>query len=217
MAASELSAPWVHPTAIVEDQVALGSGTKIWDSVHIRRGARIGQQCIIGEKSYIAYDCIIGDFVKINASVYICAGVTIADFCMISAHVVFTNDRFPRAGNQQLTGLQTSDPTDETLATFVERGVTIGANATIGPGVRLGAFCTVGMGTVVTRDVPPFRLAVGNPARMIGWVCVCGQPLTATSEFGPPNVNGSISCDTCDRQYLLESDERLVALNLRDR
>src|SRR5262245_26784022 len=104
---------WVHPTALVEKGVVLGEDTKVWDSVHIRRDARIGRSCIIGEKSYVAYEVRIGDFVKINASVYICAQVTIDDFCMLSAHVVFTNDRFPRAGNRELTGLETSDVTDE--------------------------------------------------------------------------------------------------------
>jgi carbonic anhydrase/acetyltransferase-like protein (isoleucine patch superfamily) len=103
-----LVAAWVHPTALVEQGVVLGEGTKIWDNVHLRRGARIGKSCIIGEKSYVAYDVVIGDYVKLNAAVYVCAAVTIEDFCMISAHTVFTNDRFPRAGNRELTGLETS-------------------------------------------------------------------------------------------------------------
>ena len=131
----------------------------------------------MGEKSYVAYDVVIGNFVKINASVYICAQVTIEDFCMISAHTVFTNDRFPRAGNRALTGLETSDVTDETLATRVARGTTIGANATIGPGVTLGEFSMVGMGSVVTRSIAPHALVIGNPARQAGWVCICGHPI----------------------------------------
>ena len=112
----------VHPTALVEEGVVLGDGTSVWDGVHIRHGARLGHDCIVGEKTYIAYDVVIGNFVKINAVVYICAGVTIGDFCMISAHTVFTNDRFPRSGNRELTGLETSDPTDETRHTRLSSG-----------------------------------------------------------------------------------------------
>ena len=88
---------FIHPTAMFEDGVVLGPGTSIWDNVHIRRDARIGEQCIVGEKTYIAYEVSIGNRVKINAMVYICAEVTIEDGVMISAGVVFTNDRFPRA------------------------------------------------------------------------------------------------------------------------
>ena len=167
----------IHPTALIEEGVFIGEDTSVWDGVHIRHGARLGHDCIVGEKTYIAYDVVIGDFVKINANAYICAGVSIDDFCMISAHAVFTNDRFPRAGNDDLSALETSDPTDETLETRVCRGVTIGANATIGPGITLGEFAMVGMGAVVTKDVAPHGLVVGNPAQQVGWVCVCGQQL----------------------------------------
>src|SRR5258708_2425491 len=96
---------------------------------------------------------------------------------MISAHTVFTNDRFPRAGNRELSGLETSDPTGETEKTRVGRGTTIGANATVGPGLALGEFSMIGMGSVVTKSVKPFALVVGNPARQIGWVCRCGHPV----------------------------------------
>ncbi len=181
----------VHESAIVEPGVRLGRGTRVWDNAHIRRDAVLGEQCIVGEKTYIAYGVRIGSFCKLNAAVYVCAGVTIEDFCMLSAHVVFTNDRYPRAGNVELTGLETSDPTDETLDTRVGRGVTIGANATIGPGIALGRFAMVGMGSVVTRDVPPFALVIGNPARRVGWVCACGHPL----------ADGQDACSRCHREY----------------
>jgi acetyltransferase-like isoleucine patch superfamily enzyme len=197
---------FVHPTALVEEGVTLGEGTKIWDNVHLRKGASIGRSSIVGEKTYVAYDVVIGSFVKINAAVYICAAVTIEDYCMISAHVVFTNDRFPRAGNRALTGLETSDPTDETLATRVARGTTIGANSTIGPGVTLGEFSMVGMGSVVTRNVQPHALVVGNPARHVGWVCMCGHPLLRWSERDREPPSGrSMTCRECERSYALDS------------
>lgn len=196
-----MSAPVIHPTALVEEGVEIGDGTRVWDNVHIRRHARIGRSCIVGEKSYVAYGVVIGDFVKINTAVYICAGVTVEDFVMLSAHVVFTNDRFPRAGNRELTGLETSDVTDETLETRVGRGATVGANATLGPGVDLGAFCMVGMGAVVTRDVAAHGLVVGNPARLVGWVCRCGPPLTRFS--GEPPTGLEIACEHCGRRYAI--------------
>ncbi|RPH45255.1 MAG: N-acetyltransferase, partial [Planctomycetota bacterium] len=99
---SESKPAWVHPSALVEEGVTLGANTRVWDGVHIRKEARIGHDCIIGEKTYIAYGVPIGNYVKINAVVYICAEVEIGDFCMISAHTVFTNDRFPRSGNKEL-------------------------------------------------------------------------------------------------------------------
>lgn len=198
---NEEAAPFVHASALVEKDVTLGPGTKVWDAVHIRHGARLGRSCIVGEKTYVAYDVVIGNYVKINASVYVCAQVTIEDFCMLSAHVVFTNDRFPRSGNKALTGLETSDVTDETLATRVCKGTTIGANATVGPGVTLGAFSMVGMGSVVTKSVPPHALVIGNPARQTGWVSVCGQPISR--EAALPEKAKTVACEHCGRKYSL--------------
>jgi UDP-2-acetamido-3-amino-2,3-dideoxy-glucuronate N-acetyltransferase len=197
----------IHPTAIVEPGVELGAGTAVWDGVHIRRNARIGRDCIVGEKTYIAYDVVIGDRVKINAAAYLCAGVIVEDGCMISAHVVFTNDRFPRACDPDLAALQTSDPTEETLPTLVRRGVTIGANATIGPGLEIGEFAMVGMGAVVTRSVPPHALVHGAPARVTGHVCACGHRLRA----GGPGPGGGLRCERCGRVYHLEPHGLLAA------
>src|SRR3989442_2505679 len=104
------AAPRIHPTALIEEGVTIGSRTCIWDHVHVRHGAAIGEECIIGEKTYIAYNVSIGNRVKINAFVYICAFVTIEDGVMISASTTFTHDRFPRATTSDLTTLRSSDP-----------------------------------------------------------------------------------------------------------
>ena len=205
---AENKSAWVHPTALVEDGVTLGDGTRIWDGVHIRHGAKIGKNCIVGEKTYVAYDVSIGDHVKINANVYICAGVTVQDFCMISAHTVFTNDLYPRAGNINLDGLEVSEPTEDTLETVVCKGTTIGANVTIGPGLTLGEFCMVGMGSVVTRNVEPYQLVKGVPARGAGWVCACGLPLVREEHLQTIASQDEIRCTRCHRRYRW-SQERL--------
>lgn len=182
----------MHPTAIVEDGVVIGPGTAVWDHVHIRRGARLGSHCIVGEKTYIAGDVTIGDLCKLNANVYLCAGVTLGRGVMVAAHTVFTNDVFPRATDPDLQQLRGSAPDEHTLATTVHDGATIGANCTIGPGLQLGAFCMVGMGSVVTAPVPAHALVLGNPARLVGLVCRCGLRV-ARAEQGQIAV-GSHRC-----------------------
>lgn len=183
----------IHPTAIVEDGANIGEGTSVWDGVHVRGPASIGAQCIIGEKTYVAYGVSIADRVKVNAQAYICTGVTIDTGVMISAGVIFTNDRFPRATTPDLTELRESGPDEHTEQTRVERGVTIGAGAIIGPGLTLGEFSMVGMGSVVTSSVSAHQLVVGNPARAIGHVCRCG------SRLGEDGVK--LACPSCGRAY----------------
>lgn len=184
----------IHPTAIVEPGVELGDRTAVWDGVHIRAGAVVGSDCIVGEKTYVAYDVRIGDLVKLNAHVYVCAGVTIEDGCLVAAGAVFTNEKAPRATDVEITALLPSEPTEHTLRTAVRRGATIGANATIGPGLELGEYCMVGMGSVVTASVPAHGLVVGNPARLVGLVARNGQRVLRLDEAEPLPADATIEC-----------------------
>jgi len=188
-------APRIHPTALVEDGVRIGLRTQVWDGVHLRGPSSIGHDCIIGEKTYVAYGVEIGNFVKINAMVYIPTGITIEDRVMIAAGVIFTNDRYPRAFDDHGGGLAPSGPTEETVYGRVAEGATIGAGARIGPGVVVGTYAMVGMGAVVTVDVPAHALVVGNPARIRGWVCICGRPLPGET---PDEL---LTCGRCGRRY----------------
>ena len=202
---AELKPVRIHPTALIEEGVRIGLGTSVWDNVHIRHGATIGEECIIGEKSYIAYDVRIGNRVKINAFVYICAAVTLEDGVMVSAGTVFTNDRFPRATTPDLKQLRSSDPDDETLSTIVRQGATIGAQCTIGNDLSIGRFAMVGMGALVTKSIPDFHLAIGHPARSIGYVCRCGKVLAMTADLAPKDKH-EFTCHACGLKYACEHD-----------
>lgn len=192
---------FVHPTAIVEENVEIGAGTNVWDNVHIRHSTRIGEECIVGEKSYVAYGVTIGNRVKINAFVYICTAVTIMDGVMISAGTVFTNDRFPRATTPDLLHLRTSGPDEETFPTLVREGASIGAHCTIGCGLEIGRFAMVGMGAIVTTSVPDFHLVIGAPARSLAVVCRCGRPIMRFED--PANADASPVCSRCGRAYTI--------------
>lgn len=197
----------VHPTAIVEPGVQLGAGTAVWDNVHIRRDARLGEECIVGGKTYIAYEVQIGNRVKINSFVYICNAVTIEDGVMISAGVIFTNDRFPRATTSDLLTLRPSDPDEATLPTRVGQGATIGAGSIVGCGLEIGRFAMVGMGSVITRSVPEFHLVLGQPARSVGAVCRCGQVLTRFDQSPPTSAPRTCKCAACGLQYVVHDED----------
>lgn len=196
----------IHPTAIVEDGVRIGEGTAVWDNVHLRGPSTIGRDCILGEKTYVAYGVTLGDRVKLNAFVYVCTAVTLEDGVMVSAGTVFTNERFPRATTPDLQELRDSGPDETTLPTRVEVGATLGARCVIGCDLTIGRFAMVGMGSVVTHSVPAFHLVLGYPARSVGLVCRCGQPTARFApEDGPPQ--GDLRCDACGRGYRVDGVE----------
>jgi len=162
----------IHPQAEVHPEAQIGDGTMIWRNAQVRERARLGKKCIVGQGSYIEYDVVIGDNVKIqnNSSLY--NGLTLEDGVFIGPHVVFTNDKLPRAVNPDgsLKGAE-----DWTVGkTLVKRGAALGACTVVVTGVTIGEWVMVGSGSVVTRDVPAHALVVGNPARVIGWVSAAG-------------------------------------------
>lgn len=158
----------IHPQAIVESGAQIGENTRVWHFAHIRKEAVIGADCVIGKGVFIDWQVRIGSSVKIqnNASIY--HGVEIEDGVFIGPHVCFTNDLFPRAVNPDLTLKSVEDWA--VAPTRIERGASIGANATIVAGTTIGTWALVGAGSVVTRSVPPYALVRGNPARVVGVV-----------------------------------------------
>ena len=204
---------FIHPTAMIEEDVVIGAGTRIWDNVHIRRAAQIGEECIVGEKTYIAYDVQIGNRVKINAFVYICNAVTIEDGVMVSAGTIFTNDRFPRATTPDLKHLRPSEPDEHCLPTLVREGATIGAGCVIGNDLSIGRFSMVGMGSVVTKSVRDFHLVLGNPARTVGCVCRCGN---IVASFHSYDFAAEVACPSCNLPYsihkgmVIEANQRVA-------
>ncbi len=196
---------FIHPTAVVEKNVRIGDDTSIWDNVHIRRDTVIGQKCIIGEKSHISYDVKIGNLVKIDAFVYISTGVTIEDGVMIGPGCIFANDRYSRATNPDLKSLRGSRPDQHTFLTLVRSGATIGAGAVIGSSLTIGRFAMVGIGSVVTSSIANFHLVVGNPARIVGFVCRCGEPIGKPDEQSVAAILSA--CLICGREYAVDGGQ----------
>jgi UDP-2-acetamido-3-amino-2,3-dideoxy-glucuronate N-acetyltransferase len=166
-----------HPSAVVESGAILEDGVKVWHFCHVRNGAILEAGVNLGKDVYIDNDVRIGQFSRIQNGVSIYKGVVISSWCFIGPHVIFTNDLNPRAGNKEWRVLPTS----------LKSGTSIGAGAVIRCGITLGEFCMIGAGAIVTKDVPPFHLALGFPAESLKMICACGQthlPLgTAYSEL----------------------------------
>jgi acetyltransferase-like isoleucine patch superfamily enzyme len=156
----------VHPSALVETS-EMGRGTRVWAFAHILAGAKVGADCNICDHVFIESGAVVGNSVVVKNGVSIWDGVTLEDRVFIGPNVAFTNDKVPRAKVFH----------DEVQRTNVALGASIGANATILCGIRLGRYCLVGAGAVVTRDVPDHVVVAGNPARPTGHVCRCGVRL----------------------------------------
>lgn len=154
-----------HPQAIVETG-DIGSGTRVWAFAHVMKGVRLGANCNIGEHCYLESGVVVGNDVVVKNGVALWDGVTIEDRVFLGPNCVFTNDLFPR-----------SKVIRDRHKTLVREGASIGANATILSGIEIGSYSLVGAGSVVTRSVPDFTIVVGNPARVRGYICRCGEKL----------------------------------------
>jgi UDP-2-acetamido-3-amino-2,3-dideoxy-glucuronate N-acetyltransferase len=168
---------FIHPSSEVHETATIGEGTKIWNWTKIRENASIGSNCKIGQCSYIDKDVNIGKNCKIQNGVSVYTGVIIGDDVLIGPNVTFTNDRHPRAHNKDW----------KILETIVEEGASIGANATIVCGVRLGKHCMIAAGAIVTKNVPSHALMAGLPARQIDYVTIMGKRLEWDMTKEPPS------------------------------
>lgn len=179
--------PFVHESSYVDEGAVVGAGTKIWHFSHVMSGSRIGERCNIGQNVVISPDVVIGDNVKIQNNVSVYTGVVLEDDVFCGPSMVFTNVVNPRSHVSRR---------DEYRPTLVRTGASLGANCTVVCGHTIGRFAFIGAGAVVTRDVPDFALVVGNPGRVVGWMCQCGLKLAAGKT--PPE---SAACSTCGSSY----------------
>lgn len=186
----------IHPTAEVSDKAKIGDGTGIWHQCQVREDVTIGENCILGRGVYVDAGVSIGKNVKIQNYVSIYHGVTIEDGVFIGPHVCFTNDLRPRAINPDGT-LKAGDEW-ELSPTLVKYGAALGANSTIRCGVTIGEWAMVGSGSVVTRDVPDFGLVMGNPAKLHGYVCPCGEKLLPKDVSSDDSI---LYCPTCSFEF----------------
>jgi UDP-2-acetamido-3-amino-2,3-dideoxy-glucuronate N-acetyltransferase len=177
---------FVHKTAIVDGGCDIGEGTKIWHFSHIQKGAVIGKGCTLGQNVNVANNVRIGNFVKIQNNVSVYEGVELEDYVFCGPSMVFTNVLNPRCEFPQ----RGSEHYHQTL---VKYGTSIGANATIVCGNTIGRFAFIGAGAVITKDVPDYALVIGNPGRVVGWMCRCGTKLKFTEN--------TARCSRCSRSY----------------
>lgn len=172
-----MTAPFIHPSAIVDDGAQIGDDSRVWHWVHVCGGARIGRGCSLGQNVFVGNRVVIGDNVKIQNNVSVYDDVTLEDGVFCGPSMVFTNVYNPRALVERKS---------EYRPTLVRHGATLGANCTIVCGVTIGAHAFVGAGSVIIRDVPDHALMVGNPARQVGWMSAHGErldlPLTGEAE-----------------------------------
>lgn len=188
-----MSDPFVHPSAVVDPGAVLGPGCKVWHFCHVMPGARVGADTVLGQNVYVGGAAVVGARCKIANNVSLFDGVELHDEVFVGPSAVFTNVKTPRAFVSRKHAYQ---------PTVVERGASIGANATIVCGHRLGAYCLIGAGAVVTSDVPPHALFTGLPARWRGWVCRCGERLAAPASAS----DALLTCSGCGDRYERRGD-----------
>jgi len=181
----------IHPSAIVDRGAEIGDATRVWHWVHVSAGARIGAKCSLGQGVYVGNDVRIGSNVKIQNNVSVYDAVTLEDDVFCGPSMVFTNVHNPRSAVVRK---------DEYRPTLVRRGASLGANCTVVCGVTIGRWAFVGAGAVVSRDLPDFALAVGVPARQIGWISRHGERLAL-----PLAGDGEATCPATGETYLLRS------------
>jgi len=202
----------IHETADIEDGVSVGAQTSVWHRAQIRAGARIGRDAVIGRDVFIDEGVTLGDRVKVQNGALIYHGVSVADGVFIGPGAILTNDRRPRA---QTAAGDLARAEDWTVSPIqIGSGASIGAGAIVVAGHDIGANAMVGAGAVVTHDVPVHALVVGNPARRIGWVCVCGERLvdaaggSATSQAA--TTAADLVCPVCKRRFEIQADGETV-------
>jgi acetyltransferase-like isoleucine patch superfamily enzyme len=193
---------FIHDTAQVSEAARIGVGTKIWQHVQVRETAEIGKNCILSKGVYVDAGAKIGNHVKVQNGISIYHGVTLEDGVFCGPHCVFTNDRFPRAINPD--GSLKSGEDWQVSETLVKYGASIGAHATIVCGVTIGRWAMVGAGAVVTRDVPDHGLVYGNPARLKGFVCACGQKM---EKEAVTHSGVTLTCPGCGEALVISGQD----------
>jgi len=189
---SEKKSIVINKYAVVDDNVEIGEGTKIWHFSHVQSGAKIGKFCVLGQNVNIASNVSIGNYVKIQNNVSVYEGVTLEDYVFCGPSMVFTNIINPRSKYPQVGA-------EYYIKTLVKEGASLGANSTIVCGHTIGRFAFVGAGSVVTKDIPDYALVVGNPARLVGWMSEAGRKLTF-------DKSGIAFCTKSQKRYLLKNN-----------